>query len=124
MRAGLKEPPDTRLCSKWFMLALGPHDLHKMLAGFDDKSAEAVCTFAYSEGPGHEPIIFQGRTAVSACQSSGRAGVLTGRRANLFPQEDRRSSVSRSYTMTHSRGAFLTSVRLGLGVRVRGPDVR
>lgn len=55
------------LCSclrKWFMLALGPHDLHKMLAGFDDKSAEAVCTFAYSEGPGHNPIIFQGRTPV------------------------------------------------------------
>ena len=36
-----------------------------MLAGFEDKSAQAVCTFAYSEGPGHEPIIFQGRTDVS-----------------------------------------------------------
>jgi hypothetical protein len=36
-----------------------------MLAGFTDKSAQAVCTFAYSEGPGHEPIIFQGRTDVS-----------------------------------------------------------
>lgn len=36
-----------------------------MLAGFPDKSAQAVCTFAYCEGPGHEPIIFQGRTDVS-----------------------------------------------------------
>lgn len=36
-----------------------------MLADFPDKSAQAVCTFAYSEGPGHEPIIFQGRTNVS-----------------------------------------------------------
>jgi len=35
-----------------------------MLAGFEDKSAQAVATFAYSEGPGHEPIIFQGRTDV------------------------------------------------------------
>ena len=35
-----------------------------MLAGFEDKSAQAVCTFAYSKGPGHEPIIFQGRTDV------------------------------------------------------------
>ncbi|KAF2669182.1 inosine triphosphate pyrophosphatase-like protein [Microthyrium microscopicum] len=47
---------------KWFLKELGPDNLHKMLAGFDDKSAEAICTFGYSEGPGHEPIIFQGRT--------------------------------------------------------------
>lgn len=50
--------------SKWFMLALGPENMHKMLSGFEDKSTQAVCTFAYSEGPGHEPIIFQGRTDV------------------------------------------------------------
>jgi inosine triphosphate pyrophosphatase len=36
-----------------------------MLAGFDDKSAQAICTFAYCEGPDHEPLIFQGRTHVS-----------------------------------------------------------
>lgn len=47
------------------MLALGPLELHKMLDGFEDKSTQAVCTFAYCEGPGHEPIIFQGRTDVS-----------------------------------------------------------
>ncbi|QIW99007.1 hypothetical protein AMS68_004525 [Peltaster fructicola] len=47
---------------KWFLKALGVEQFHKLLAGFDDKSAQAVCTFAYSEGPGHEPIIFQGRT--------------------------------------------------------------
>jgi inosine triphosphate pyrophosphatase len=35
-----------------------------MLVGFEDKTAEAICTFAYSAGPGHEPIIFQGRTEV------------------------------------------------------------
>jgi inosine triphosphate pyrophosphatase len=44
------------------MKALGPYDLHKMLDGFEDKSATAVATFAYSEGPGHEPILFQGKT--------------------------------------------------------------
>ncbi|KAK8041198.1 hypothetical protein PG994_014205 [Apiospora phragmitis] len=27
-----------------------------------DKSAEAVCTFAFSKGPDHEPLLFQGRT--------------------------------------------------------------
>ena len=36
-----------------------------MLDGFDDRSAYALCTFAYCEGPGHEPIVFEGRTPVS-----------------------------------------------------------
>ena len=51
--------------SKWFLQALGIENMHKMLAGFEDKSAQAVCTFAYCEGPGSEPILFQGRTDVS-----------------------------------------------------------
>ncbi|PQE11962.1 inosine triphosphate pyrophosphatase protein [Rutstroemia sp. NJR-2017a BVV2] len=50
------------LFRKWFLDALGHKGLNDMLAGFEDKSAQAVCTFAYCEGPGHEPIIFQGRT--------------------------------------------------------------
>ncbi|KAG0648509.1 Inosine triphosphate pyrophosphatase [Hyphodiscus hymeniophilus] len=56
----LKELPGPYI--KWFLQALGLEGLNAMLAGFPDKSAQAVCTFAYSEGPGHEPIIFQGRT--------------------------------------------------------------
>ncbi|ESZ99436.1 putative ham1 family protein [Sclerotinia borealis F-4128] len=56
----LKELPGPYI--KWFLEALGHGGLNSMLAGFPDKSAQAVCTFAYSEGPGHEPIIFQGRT--------------------------------------------------------------
>jgi inosine triphosphate pyrophosphatase len=46
------------------MQSLGVEQFHKLLAGFEDKGAQAVCTFAYSEGPGHEPIVFQGRTRV------------------------------------------------------------
>ena len=46
------------------MAAVGHTGLNNMLAAYSDKSAQAVCTFAYSEGPGHEPIIFQGRTDV------------------------------------------------------------
>lgn len=52
--------------SKWFLAALGLQGLNNLLAGFPDKSAQAVCTFAYCEGPGHEPVIFQGRTNVSS----------------------------------------------------------
>lgn len=35
-----------------------------MLDSFDDRTAEAVCTFAFCSGPGAEPILFQGRTEV------------------------------------------------------------
>lgn len=43
---------------------LGHEGLNKMLDGFEDRTAEAVCTFAFCRGPGEEPIIFQGRTEV------------------------------------------------------------
>ncbi|RHZ89189.1 hypothetical protein Glove_18g102 [Diversispora epigaea] len=47
---------------KWFLGKLGHDGLNRMLAGFEDKSAYALCTFAYSTGPGSEPILFEGRT--------------------------------------------------------------
>ncbi|KAH6914653.1 inosine triphosphate pyrophosphatase [Coprinopsis sp. MPI-PUGE-AT-0042] len=47
---------------KHFLVNLGHEGLNKMLAGFEDKGAHAICTFAYSAGPGTEPIIFEGRT--------------------------------------------------------------
>jgi hypothetical protein len=53
------------------MLALGPLQMHKLLDGFSDKSAQAVCTFAYCEGPGHEPVLFQGRTDGKLVESRG-----------------------------------------------------
>lgn len=46
---------------KSFLEALGPEKLHLMLAGFSDKGAEAIATVAYCEGPGHDPVLFQGR---------------------------------------------------------------
>lgn len=48
---------------KWFLDKLGPEGLHSMLAGFEDKTAEAVCTFAYSPGENGKVELFQGRTA-------------------------------------------------------------
>ena len=33
-----------------------------MLEGFPTRAAWALCTFAYSAGPGTEPILFEGRT--------------------------------------------------------------
>ncbi|KND93431.1 Inosine triphosphate pyrophosphatase [Tolypocladium ophioglossoides CBS 100239] len=46
---------------KWFSSEIGHQGLNNLLAAYTDKSAEAVCTFGYSAGPGHEPILFQGR---------------------------------------------------------------
>ncbi|GJC88211.1 inosine triphosphate pyrophosphatase [Colletotrichum liriopes] len=47
---------------KWFMQSIGHQGLNNLLIAYEDKSADAVCTFAYSPGPGHEPVLFQGRT--------------------------------------------------------------
>lgn len=50
---------------KWFLQDLGHQGLNNLLAAYpDDNGARAVCTFGYSPGPGHEPILFQGITNV------------------------------------------------------------
>ncbi|KAJ9603243.1 nucleoside triphosphate pyrophosphohydrolase ham1 [Cladophialophora chaetospira] len=46
---------------KYFLQALGHEGLNNMLAAYEDKTATAVCTFAYCAGPDQEPILFQGR---------------------------------------------------------------
>ncbi|CAD6890017.1 unnamed protein product [Tilletia controversa] len=47
---------------KDFLKKLGHEGLNNLLAAYPDKSAEAVCTFAYCESSSAEPIVFQGRT--------------------------------------------------------------
>ena len=44
----------------------------KLLAGWEDKSAYALCTFAYCAGPDSEPILFQGRTDGIIVEPRGR----------------------------------------------------
>ncbi|KAJ5322404.1 hypothetical protein N7452_010693 [Penicillium brevicompactum] len=41
--------------------SLGNEGLNKLLHPYEDKHAEAVCTFAFSSGPTMDPLIFQGR---------------------------------------------------------------
>ncbi len=48
------------------MQKLGHDGLNKLLAGHEDKSAKAVCTFAFCKGPGEEPLLFQGITEVGS----------------------------------------------------------
>lgn len=48
---------------KWFLDKLGPDGLFNLLAGFGDKSAVAVCTFAYHSGKDDDEVkLFQGKT--------------------------------------------------------------
>jgi inosine triphosphate pyrophosphatase len=48
---------------KWFYDKTGLDGLNNILAAYVDKSAYAQCIFAFSIGPGHEPILFTGKTA-------------------------------------------------------------
>ncbi|KAJ6654653.1 hypothetical protein lerEdw1_006675 [Lerista edwardsae] len=48
---------------KWFLEKLKPEGLYKLLAGFEDKSAYALCTFAFSSGNPGDPVkLFKGQT--------------------------------------------------------------
>lgn len=47
---------------KWFVKAIGLQGIIDMLYKFEDKSAQAITTFGYCEGPGKEVKLFQGIT--------------------------------------------------------------
>ncbi|CAO1613483.1 unnamed protein product [Jaminaea pallidilutea] len=48
---------------KDFLAKLGLDGLNTLLSGFKDKSATAICTFAYCSAADAEPIVFEGKTA-------------------------------------------------------------
>ncbi|KAI9926267.1 hypothetical protein ASPWEDRAFT_116210 [Aspergillus wentii DTO 134E9] len=56
---------------KYFLESLGNDGLNKLLDPYEDRSAEAVCTFAFSAGPGKEPLLFQGRLKGKIVPSRG-----------------------------------------------------
>ncbi|KAF7373488.1 Inosine triphosphate pyrophosphatase [Mycena sanguinolenta] len=56
---------------KYFLAELGHEGLNALLAGFPTKAAWALCTFAYSAGPGADPILFEGRTDGSIVPARG-----------------------------------------------------
>ncbi|OJJ45912.1 hypothetical protein ASPZODRAFT_68790 [Penicilliopsis zonata CBS 506.65] len=59
---------------KWFYNSLGNEGLCTALKGFQDHSATSVCTYAYSRGPGSEPILFQGRVKGTIVSPRGKNG--------------------------------------------------
>jgi hypothetical protein len=66
------------------MKSIGHEGLNNLLAAYEDKSAKAVCTFAYSPGPGHEPLLFQGITEGKIVPARGPADFGTFIYMRLF----------------------------------------
>ena len=56
---------------KSFLDSIGHVGLNNLLVAYEDKSATAVCTFCYCEGPGAEPVLFQGKTEGRIVQARG-----------------------------------------------------
>jgi hypothetical protein len=52
---------------KWFLAEIGHVGLNNLLAAYSDKSANAICTFAYCEGPGADVKLFEGICEVNPC---------------------------------------------------------
>ncbi|XP_054900594.1 inosine triphosphate pyrophosphatase [Poeciliopsis prolifica] len=46
---------------KWFLKKLKPRGLYTLLAGFEDKSAWALCTFGFSAGKDEPVQLFRGK---------------------------------------------------------------
>lgn len=66
------------------MKSIGHEGLNNLLAAYEDKSAKAVCTFGFSKGPGHEPILFQGIADVMFSVLTPRC-VLTTSQGKIVP---------------------------------------
>lgn len=59
--------------------------LYKLLAGFEDKSAYALCTFAFSTGNPEEPVkLFKGQTHVGVAPGQGNMLREEGSKVNFL----------------------------------------
>lgn len=56
---------------KWFLEKLEVDGLYLLLSAWEDKSARAVCTLAFAEGPNEPPVIFQGITEGTIVEPRG-----------------------------------------------------
>jgi len=88
-----------------------------LLAGFPTNDAWALCTFAYSAGPGTEPILFEGRTdgkvvcprgpAVFGWDSAFEAENTGKTYAEMLPEE--KNGISHRYRALDELRAYLSS---------------
>ena len=79
---------------KFFMKACGNEGLHRMLAGFEDRSAYCQCVLGFSPGPGAEPRLWVGRTDGRDRAAERRGRLRLGRL--LRPAREQRLVVRRA----------------------------
>ena len=48
---------------KWFLTKIGTEGLYNLLSSWEDKTAAAVCLFAYSSGVNEEIKVFEGKVS-------------------------------------------------------------
>lgn len=53
---------------KWFQDKLKSGGLYNILAAYDDKTATAVCTLAFSPAPHADPVLFTGMSTKVSCR--------------------------------------------------------
>ncbi len=99
-----------------FLDAVGCEGLVGMLAGFSEKGAAAICTFAYAASASAEPILFQGVTRVWAplCVRAApphTAAALTFRERSCSPGAPRRLAGMPSLSRTTSRASRMQRCR-------------
>jgi len=58
---------------KWFLKAIHHQGLNNLLAAYPDKSAYALCVFAFCAGPGQPVHVFEGRTEGKIVPARGPA---------------------------------------------------
>eukprot|EP00918_Siedleckia_nematoides_P099295 GHVU01217273.1.p1 GENE.GHVU01217273.1~~GHVU01217273.1.p1 ORF type:complete len:205 (+),score=55.57 GHVU01217273.1:27-617(+) len=57
---------------KWFLQKLGVHALPRLLDGFEEKGAAAVCLLGYYDGSGEgEPVVLRGETKGTIVEARG-----------------------------------------------------
>ncbi|CDW59623.1 inosine triphosphate pyrophosphatase [Trichuris trichiura] len=56
---------------KWFLKAVGPEGLYKMLNAWEDKSAYALCTYAYKDESSNQVHLIQGKVAGTIVKPRG-----------------------------------------------------
>ncbi|KRX72409.1 Inosine triphosphate pyrophosphatase [Trichinella sp. T6] len=59
---------------KWFLEALGPSGLYKLVSAYEDKTAYAMCIVGYSDGQSDEIRLFHGRVDGKIVDPSGVHG--------------------------------------------------
>ena len=103
---------------KFFLEKAGNVGLTKMLDGFEDRSATAVCAIAFTAGPGRDVFVFEGRAPGRIVQARGEKNFGWD---PIFQPEDyeltygemddvQKSTISHRYKAAERLKAFLTAL--------------